>query len=124
MKREDGFTLISVLVAMVMLSMGVLAMSRAGAQSMAVQSMAGNRTTALAIGRTYMEFVRSRPSAQLASEPPVEVDETGTVSPGGFFTRSVDVASRRHNLKEIKVTVTFPRSRIPIELVTLTYVGN
>ncbi len=124
MRREDGFTIISVLVAIVMLSIGILALSHSGTQAMAAQTLAGNRSTALAIGRTYMEAVRSRPPDQVQSESPIKVDATGTASPNGVFTRSVEVKVVRHNLKEIRVIVEFPRSKVPVELVTLAYVGN
>lgn len=124
MRREDGFTILSVLVAIVMLSIGILALSRSGTQAMAVQTLAGNRSTALAICRTYMETVRSRPPPQVTSESPVKVDATGTANPNGVFTRSVVVKNVRHNLKEVRVIVEFPRSNVPIELVTLAYVGN
>ncbi len=124
MRREDGFTIISVLVAIVLLSIGILALSRSGTQAMAAQTLAGNRTTALAIGRAYMEAVRSRPPAQVQSESPVKVDEAGTVNPNGVFTRSVAVTDVRHNLKEVRVIVGFPRSKVPIELLTLAYVGT
>lgn len=124
MRREDGFTIISVLVAIVLLSVGILALSRSGTQSMAAQTLAGNRSTALAIGRAHMEAVRSRPPAEVLSESAVPVDATGTVNSDGPFTRSVVVNSVRHNLKEIRVIVEFPRSRVPLELVTLAYVGK
>ena len=123
-KRNDGFTIISVLVAIVMLSMGILALSRTGTMAMAAQTNAGLRTTALAIARAHMERVRSRPAVDVLSESPVQVDETGTVVSGGRFTRSVEVATIRHNLKQIKVIVAFPRGRAPVELLTLAYVGT
>lgn len=124
MRREDGFTIISILVAIVMLSIGILALSRSGTQAMAAQTLAGNRSTALAIGRAYMEAVRSRPPAQVQSESAVKVDRTGTVDPNGVFARSVVVTDVRHNLKEVRVIIEFPRSKLPIELVTLAYVGT
>lgn len=124
MKRRDGFTIISVLVAIVMLSIGILALSRTGTQAIAAQTLAGNRTTALAIGRSHMEAVRSRPPDQVVSESAVPVDETGTVNSNGVFTRSVEVRGVSHNLKEVRVIVAFPRSTRPIELVTLAYVGS
>ncbi len=71
MRRKDGFMIISVLVAIVMLSIGILALSRSGTQAMAAQTLAGNRSTALAIGRAYMEAVRSRPPAEVLSESAV-----------------------------------------------------
>ncbi len=124
MRREDGFTIISVLVAIVMLSIGILALSRSGTQAMAAQTIAGNRSTALSIARAHMEAVRSRPADEVLSESPIKVDETGTASSSGAFTRSVVVRTIRHNLKEVRVIVEFPRSTMPIELVTLAYVGK
>ena len=123
-KRNDGFTIISVLVAIVMLSMGILALSRTGTMAMAAQNTAGLRTTALAIARTHMERVRSKPAIDVVSESAVQVDETGLVVSGGRYTRSVDVTDVRHNLKEVKVIVTFPTGRVPVELITLAYVGS
>ena len=122
-RRKDGFTIISVLVAIVMLSMGILALSRTGTIAMASQNTAGLRTTALAIARAHMEEVRSRPSIDVVSEAKVAVNETGTVISTGVFTRQVEVESVRHNLKQIKVWVTFPGGPAPVELLTLAYVG-
>jgi hypothetical protein len=70
-----------------------------------------------------MEEVRSRPAADVVSEPKVAVDETGNVISTGAFTRQVEVTSVRHNLKQIKVWVTFPGGPAPVELLTLAYVG-
>jgi hypothetical protein len=91
--------------------------------SMTAQNTAGLRTTALAIARAHMERVRSRPAAEVVSESAVNVDETGTVVSTGVFTRTVKVGSVRHNLKEIRVLVTFPKGPAPVELITLAYVG-
>ena len=124
MRRNDGFTIISVLVAIVMLSMGILALSRTGTMALASQNAAGLRTTALAIARAHMERVRSRPAIEVISESPVQVNETGVIVAGGPFTRSVEVATVRHNLKEVKVIVEFPNGRAPVELLTLAYVGE
>ena len=123
-RRKDGFTIISVLVAIVMLSMGILALSRTGTIAMASQNTAGLRTTALAIARAHMEEVRSRPSIDVVSEAKVAVNETGTVISTGVFTRQVEVESVRHNLKQIRVLVTFPGGPVPVELLTLAYVGR
>ncbi len=123
-KRSGGFTIISVLVAIVMLSVGILALSRTGTLALAAQNAAGLRTTALAIARAHMERVRSRPAIEVVSESPVQVNETGAIVVGGRFTRSVVVVSVRHNLKEVKVIVTFPKGLVPVELITLAYVGT
>ena len=123
-KRNDGFTIISVLVAIVMLSMGILVLSRTGTMAMAAQNTAGLRTTALAIARSHMEQVRSRPAIGIVSQSPVQVNETGLVVAGGRYTRSVEVADVRHNLKEVKVIVAFPNGPAPVELITLAFVST
>ena len=123
-KRNDGFTIISVLVAIVMLSFGILALSRTGTMAMSAQNAAGLRTTALAIARGHMELVRSRPAIEVISESPVQVDRRGAPASEGRFTRSVEVSTVRHNLKQIKVIVAFPRGAAPVELLTLAYVGT
>ncbi len=123
-KRKDGFTIISVLVAIVMLSFGILALSRTGTIAMSAQNAAGLRSTALAVARAHMERVRSRPAIEVVNESPTQVDRTGMAVAGGRFTRSVEVASIRANLKEIKVIVEFPGGRAPVELLTLAYVGT
>ncbi len=123
-KRNDGFTIISVLVAIVMLSFGILALSRTGTMAMSAQNAAGLRTTALAIARAHMERVRSRPAIEVIAESPVQVDRRGAIASEGRFTRSVEVAIVRHNLKQIKVIVAFPRGVAPVELLTLAYVGT
>ena len=124
MNRNGGYTIISVLVAIILLSIGILTLSRTGTMAMAAQNEAGFRTTALAIARAQMELVRSRPAAQVVSESAVQVDETGAVVTGGRYTRSVEVSTARHNLKQIKVIVAFPRGTVPVELITLAYVGR
>ncbi len=123
-KRDDGFTIISVLVAIVMLSFGILALSRTGTMAMSAQNAAGLRSTALAIARAHMERVRSRPAAEVVSETLAQVDRAGAIASGGRFTRSVDVTDVRHNLKQIKVIVAFPGGKAPVELITLAYVGT
>lgn len=119
--NTKGFTIISVLVAMVLLSIGVLALSRTTAKVLTVHSDAGARTNALAIARGYMEQVRASDARDLKSVAPVTVDDTGEPDAAGHYTRSLVVTEVEHNLVEVKVTVDFPRFTKPVELVTLAY---
>jgi type IV pilus assembly protein PilV len=121
---RSGFSMVSILIAIVLLAMGVMALSRASAEVFRAHTTSGGRTQALAIARGHMELVRSQPPVDLASEGPVRVDESGVADPAGPYTRSVEVEDVRHNLKRIKVTVAFPRAEQPVEIVTFAFVGN
>ncbi|NIM49405.1 MAG: hypothetical protein GTN78_01955 [Gemmatimonadales bacterium] len=121
--KEAGFTLISVMIALILLAVGIMALSRAGGEVLAARSAAATRTTAVAIGRAYMETLRSRDPATLSSESAVKVNDTGAADPNGQYTRTVEVESTGENLVRVRVLIDAPRSQEPVELVTLVYVG-
>jgi type IV pilus modification protein PilV len=122
MKRthEAGFTLISVLIAMVILSVGILALGRTQSMLIRAQAVSADRGVALGIARNYVEEVRSR-TAIPASEGAVAVDETGTAVNGGHYSRSLQVTDLGNNLYQAVCSVTFPRGPQPVQLVTLIY---
>lgn len=123
MKREAGFTLVSILVAVVLLSIGVMAVASTTGAVVAAHTKASTKTVALSIARGYLEEVRSREPADLTTESAVQVDEAGTPSGTGMFTRSMTVADVARNLKEVRVTVDYPRAAAPVELITLAFIG-
>jgi len=123
MKRETGFTLISVLIAVVLLSIGVMAVAGTTGAVVAAHTKASTKTVALSIARSYLEEVRGREPVDLTTEGAVQVDETGAPSGTGIFTRSMIVTDVARNLKEVRVTVDYPRAAAPTELVTLAFVG-
>lgn len=118
-----GFGLISVLVAIVLLSVGVLSISQVLTQSVSMQTIMSVRTTALDVARAYMEDVKSRDPLTLMSEAAVRVNERGELDSNGVFTRELVVTSVALHLDEITVIVTTPRSS-PISLVTWIYDGG
>lgn len=122
MKRngEAGFTLISVIVAVAILSIGILALGRSQAMLVRAQATSAQRDIALAIARNYVEEVRSR-TAVPTSEGATAVDETGTATGGGKYQRSLTVADLGNNLYRATCSVTYPRGPQPIQLVTLIY---
>ena len=124
MKNESGFTLISVLIAIVMLSIGLMALSRSQTILMATQNRMANGNTALAIARSYLEQVRGRDPWTLAAEAPVAVDELGVVTLNGTYQRSMDMTLDANNLVRVTIRVTFPKQTSPTELVTLIYRGS
>ena len=124
--NRRGFTLISVMIAVVILAVGVLALSRTLSGAMAMNTRAGLRTVALDIARQRMEFLRAQPAGDIATfaEPSgVDVNEEGRPTSGGRYRRSVVVADVRTNLVSVTVTVTYPRGTTPVELITYVYTG-
>jgi Tfp pilus assembly protein PilV len=123
LRNEGGFTLISVLIAIVMLSVGLVALARSQAMLMTTQNRLANANTALSIARGYMEQVRGRDPWTLATEPPIAVDELGVANVAGTYRRSMDVTLDATNLARVTVTVTFPRQTQPVQVITLIYRG-
>lgn len=119
--REGGFTLISVLVAVVMLAFGLMALARTQSILMTSETGVANRSAALGVAAGYLEQLRSRDPATLASEAPVAVDAEGQPAAGGPYYRSTVVSPDQANLLRVRVLVTFARASTPIELITLIY---
>jgi type IV pilus assembly protein PilV len=120
-RRDRGFTLVSVLVALAILSIGLLALARAQAAMVASQGNTANRTVALTIARDYAEVLRSRSPWTLVSEAPVAVDARGQPVAGGAYRRTTNVTVLANNLLQVQVVVSYPRSTVPVDIVTLIY---
>lgn len=118
--REAGFTLISVIMAVVILSIGIMALGRSQAMLVRAQATSANRDIALSIARNYIEEIRSR-TAVPTSQGATVVDETGTASAGGHYSRSLVVSDLGDNLYQATCDVTYPRGQRPISIVTLIY---
>ena len=123
MKNEKGFTILSLLVAIVLLSIGIMALARNSADIVWMQSTAATRHAAASIARAYMEELRSRDPATLASEAVASVNATGVADAAGLYQRSVVVDDFGDNLVQIRVIVNYPRARIPVSLLTLAFVN-
>jgi len=122
MKRnnEAGYTLISVIMAVVILSIGLLALTKSQSLLVRAEAMSAQRGIALGIARNYIEEVRSRTPDPVA-EPAVSVDETGTLAATGKYRRSLEVADLGNNLYRVTCNVIYPRSTTPVAIVTLIY---
>jgi len=121
-RRDAGFGLISVIVAIVLLSVGVLSLSQVLTQSVSMQTIIASRTTALDVARSYMEEVKGLDPLVVAATPEVRVNERGDVDANGRFTRELLITTVSLHLVEATVIVTLPRSN-PIRLVTWIYDG-
>jgi len=122
MKRngEAGFTLISVIMAVVILSVGIMALSRSQAMLVRAQATSAQRDVAIGIARNYVEEIRSR-TAIPVSEASTAVDETGTAAAGGKYRRSLTIADLGNDLYQATCNVTYPRGPQPVQIVTLIY---
>ena len=76
-RDERGFTLISVLLAVMMLTIGLVALARTQGLLTAAESGVSNRSVALAVATGYLEQLRGSDPSTLASEAPVAVDADG-----------------------------------------------
>lgn len=122
MRKEAGFTLISVLIAMVLLSVGIMALARTGGEVIAARNTASIKVNAVAIARGHMERIRAQPPQDVEPESPIRVNGSGKVDGNGPYSRSVQVTMLDPTLMQVKVVVEYPRGRQPVELVTLIYV--
>ena len=95
MRNERGFTLISVLLAVSMLTIGLLALARTQAVLTSSESGVSNRAMALAIATDRLEQLRGSDPTTLASEPAATVDANGNLSATGAYQRSVTVTLDR-----------------------------
>lgn len=118
--REGGFTLISVIIAVVILSVGIMALGKSQGMLIRAQATNAERNVALGIARNYVEEVRAR-TAVPASEPATRVDATGTLAANGAYRRSLDIADLGNNLYQATCNVTYPRGTVPVSIVTLIY---
>jgi prepilin-type N-terminal cleavage/methylation domain-containing protein len=120
-RRDRGFTLISVMVALVVVSVGLLALARAQASMVASQGNTANRTVGVTIARDYAEVLRARDPRTLVSEPAIRVDREGVPSGTGAYTRTTNVTVLAPNLLQVQVLVAYPRGGAPVEILTLIY---
>jgi type IV pilus modification protein PilV len=118
--RRAGFTLISVLVAITLLSIGIMALARMQFTITRVTREESSRTMALQLATTYLEMVRTRDPWTVSSEAATAIDSTGVVAAGGTFTRQLTVVNLGTQLLRVTVAVT-PRQARPVYLQTMIF---
>ena len=121
-RSDAGLGLVSVMVALVLLSAGILSLAGVLTQSISMQTTINLRTTGLDLARGYMEEIRGRDPLTLGSEAMVRVNERGEADEGGAFTRQLTIEQVQLHLVEATVIVTLPQSN-PVRLVTWIYDG-
>ncbi len=123
-RTRRGFSLVSMMVAMILLAVGLSSLAGANAQTVTLQTVAQNRTNAIAIARSYVEQLRTRDPWLVASEPVVRLSADGVPQANGPYLRSVVVREPRNNLVQLDVVVDYPRSAQPVKLTTALFRGN
>ncbi len=123
-RHRRGFTIVSMLVAIILLAVGLTSLATASGNTIKMQTLAQNRTNAIAIARSYMEEVRTRDPWTLQSETALRLTQDGQPSATGAFVRTLTVAVTRQNLLQIDVAVEYPRSTQPVTLTTNFFRGN
>ncbi len=129
LRSERGFALTNVLIALVLLSIAVVALSGSSILATALQTDSALRSQVTAIAASYLEEVKARRPATIVSEPPVRVSAAGVVDSAGVFTRSLDVFAEEGlaNTKRLTVRVEYPGGRGragSVQLVTVMYEGR
>ena len=122
--NRDGFAMLSVMIAVVLLATGVMAIGAANTARLRSQTQSTSRSTGLQVARAYMENVRSRDPWSVASEAAIRVNANGGVDPAGAYLREVVVTVERINLIRVEVVVTGPSTVAPIRLMTNIYRGG
>jgi Tfp pilus assembly protein PilV len=118
--RRGGFTLISVLAAITLLSIGIMALARLQFTITRVAREENSRTTALQLATSYLEEIRARDPWTLANEGPLAIDSTGTVNPSGTYARQLTISNLGTQLLRVSVAVTPAQAR-PVTLETMIF---
>lgn len=121
--------MVSVLVAIVLLSAGVVVMSSSSLFMASVETDARTRSTASSIAMSYMEQLKTRERSELDSEAAVQVNERGVEDANGSFTREVTVEPELSvvDAVQLAVTVIYPGAlgrRREVVVRTIIYVGS
>jgi Tfp pilus assembly protein PilV len=118
---ERAFTLISVMIALILLVTGLLALGRSQTGLVKTQSSFASRARAYQLARQATEQLRAQPPATIASTPTTPIDTLGNPTASSLFTRTVTVTSDTTNLFRVIVSVAYPGQVQPVSITTLVY---
>lgn len=128
---SGGFSLLEVMVAIVVLSVGAMAVARAMGTALATGTDAGEQTRASALAVDRLEYLKSRPAAEVDDEPAQRVDTRGLPDADGPYVRQVVVTDAsegaRPNTKEVTVRVEYQageRGTQEVEVHTVLFVND
>jgi type II secretory pathway pseudopilin PulG len=127
LRCERGFSILTVLIAIVLVSVAAVALSGTTVYVLSLQTESTVRSTATGIASAYMESVKTRRISTLNSEAEAGINELGELDASGDYVRLLTVeAGPVARSKLVTITVKYPRGRANmgrVELVTIVYEG-
>ena len=115
-QRQSGFTLIEVLIAISILTIGLLAVAKMQVSAIQGNYFSNNTTTALSLAQQKMEDLLGKayntvPDLAAGTHQEFDVDEEGTPSSGGIYQRVWTVADDTPitDTKTITIIVTWTK---------------
>jgi type IV pilus assembly protein PilV len=118
---EEGFTLVEIMIALVVLSVGLVAL--AGLQISAIRGNAFSKrmTTAVSVANTRIEQIKNMPYANIQPESSTQITESNI-----NFTRQVTVTNNSPlpNTKTVNVTVTWKEGSKSFTVPISTVIGQ
>jgi len=121
MENNQGFTMVEVLIAISILAIGILAITKMQLSSAYYVRNAGERTVAVNLGIAKLEELMSRPYADLTN--PAKITSTGVDAyhgTNGMYDISWDITTGPANTEMITTTVTYGISGGNQKTITLT----
>ncbi len=119
--RVQGFTLIELMVALFILSIGLLAMAKMQMSSIQGNAFGGRMTTAVALAQDQMEDLINRSldpwPVATESEPVSDPTLMGVTYSGHEVTWTIEPDSPIANVATLTVVVQWPGGQTPITLV-------
>ena len=106
-QREQGFTMVEVLVAIALLLVGLLGVAQMQVMTMITNSTANQRTTAITLAQDRMEILRTLPYATIRPSSDTS----------GIYQRSWSVENNTpaSNMKRVTVTVSWPGKQVQVQ---------
>jgi type IV pilus modification protein PilV len=115
-KREQGYTLIEVLIGVALLSIGLLAVAQMQILTITTNTAANQKTTAITLAQDQLELLRMRPYSTLGNAP--------LSDSSGIYTRSwtVQANTPASNMSTVTVTVSWQGKQVQLQ--TIIASGN
>jgi type IV pilus assembly protein PilV len=114
--REQGFTVVEIMVAIALLLVGLLGVAQMQIMNTVTNSMANQRTTAITLAQDQIELLRSRPYANIGTPP---FSDTS-----GMYARSWTVANDTPAANMSRVTVIVSWKDKQVQLQSIIAAGN
>jgi type IV pilus assembly protein PilV len=115
-RKDQGFTMIEVLIGIMLLAVGLLAVAQMQIMTITTNSLANQRTTAITLGQDQLEILRARPYNNIGA-PPLS-------NSSGIYTRSwtVEDNTPATNMKRVTMTVSWLGKQVQLQ--TIIASGN